>query len=56
MTNMPYSLIREKSGLAVAFELLDPSWQFTHQYVMPEHRRKGLGNAIERDLCQKCIR
>uniref|UniRef100_A0A914CK57 Glycine N-acyltransferase-like protein n=1 Tax=Acrobeloides nanus TaxID=290746 RepID=A0A914CK57_9BILA len=53
---MPYSLVRDSSGSPVAYEMIDSSSMFTHQYVQPDHRGKGLGNAVERDLAQKCIR
>uniref|UniRef100_A0A914CAH6 Glycine N-acyltransferase-like protein n=2 Tax=Acrobeloides nanus TaxID=290746 RepID=A0A914CAH6_9BILA len=54
--NMPYSLIKDETGFPIAYEMTDSSAICTHQYVHPDHRRKGLGNAVERDLCQKCIR
>uniref|UniRef100_A0A914DNB6 Glycine N-acyltransferase-like protein n=1 Tax=Acrobeloides nanus TaxID=290746 RepID=A0A914DNB6_9BILA len=56
LRNMPYSLVRDSSGFPVAYEMIDSSSMFTHQYVQPDHRGKGLGNAVERDLGQKCIR
>jgi hypothetical protein len=46
LQQMPYALIRHKStGDAVAFE-----------YVLPEHRQKGLGSAVEKMVCQKLIK
>uniref|UniRef100_A0A1I7XFK0 N-acetyltransferase domain-containing protein n=1 Tax=Heterorhabditis bacteriophora TaxID=37862 RepID=A0A1I7XFK0_HETBA len=30
--------------------------QLNHQFVLPEHRQKGLGKIVELDISQKCIR
>uniref|UniRef100_A0A914CC21 Glycine N-acyltransferase-like protein n=1 Tax=Acrobeloides nanus TaxID=290746 RepID=A0A914CC21_9BILA len=56
LARLPYSLIREKSsGKPIAYELVDPSGYINHQYTCPEHRQKGLGNAVEMDVSRKCI-
>uniref|UniRef100_A0A914DIB2 Glucosamine-phosphate N-acetyltransferase n=1 Tax=Acrobeloides nanus TaxID=290746 RepID=A0A914DIB2_9BILA len=55
LKRMPYSIIKHNNNL-VAFELLDPAGGFRQQFVVPKHRGKGLGNAVERDLAQKCIK
>ena len=52
---MPSSIIK-KNDEVVAYEMVDPSGFLKAHYVFPVHRGKGLGNAIERDLCKKCIR
>uniref|UniRef100_A0A914E4M3 Glycine N-acyltransferase-like protein n=1 Tax=Acrobeloides nanus TaxID=290746 RepID=A0A914E4M3_9BILA len=53
---MPYSLIRDKnSGFPVAFEYVDACGYMRHQFVQPNHRRQGLGKAVEQDICKKCI-
>uniref|UniRef100_A0A7E4UQU1 Glycine N-acyltransferase-like protein n=1 Tax=Panagrellus redivivus TaxID=6233 RepID=A0A7E4UQU1_PANRE len=53
---MPSSLIRHKlTQLPAAFEMTDAGGFLTHHYTMPEHRRKGLGEAVEKDICRKLI-
>uniref|UniRef100_A0A7E4URW4 Glycine N-acyltransferase-like protein n=1 Tax=Panagrellus redivivus TaxID=6233 RepID=A0A7E4URW4_PANRE len=53
---LPYSLIRHiPSGNAVSYEHIDVAGLLTHLFTLPEHRRKGLGTAVEIDLCRKCI-
>uniref|UniRef100_A0A914VYI5 Glycine N-acyltransferase-like protein n=1 Tax=Plectus sambesii TaxID=2011161 RepID=A0A914VYI5_9BILA len=39
----------------VAFEMLYPVGAMNHLFVVPEHRGKGLGKAVELKLCQKMI-
>uniref|UniRef100_A0A914BWA0 Glycine N-acyltransferase-like protein n=1 Tax=Acrobeloides nanus TaxID=290746 RepID=A0A914BWA0_9BILA len=56
LRNMPYSLIRDRNNSLVAYEMLEMSSLFNHQYVDPKHRGKGLGNIVERDLAKKCIK
>uniref|UniRef100_A0A914EQC9 Uncharacterized protein n=1 Tax=Acrobeloides nanus TaxID=290746 RepID=A0A914EQC9_9BILA len=54
---MPYSIIRkEGEPNPVAFELMDPSGFLNHHYTQLEHRRKGLGAAVELDLAQNSLR
>uniref|UniRef100_A0A914C2N4 Glycine N-acyltransferase-like protein n=1 Tax=Acrobeloides nanus TaxID=290746 RepID=A0A914C2N4_9BILA len=54
---MPYSIIRkEGEPNPVAFELMDPSGFLNHHYTQLEHRRKGLGAAVELELAQNCLR
>uniref|UniRef100_A0A914C823 Glycine N-acyltransferase-like protein n=1 Tax=Acrobeloides nanus TaxID=290746 RepID=A0A914C823_9BILA len=55
LTCMPSSIIK-KNDEVVAYEMVDPSGFLKAHYVFPVHRGNGLGNAIERDLCKKCIR
>uniref|UniRef100_A0A914Z623 Glycine N-acyltransferase-like protein n=1 Tax=Panagrolaimus superbus TaxID=310955 RepID=A0A914Z623_9BILA len=57
LRQMPYSLIRHKSGdNVVAFEYVDARGCMNHQFVLPEHRCKGLGSAVEKALCLKLIK
>ncbi|VDK58512.1 unnamed protein product [Cylicostephanus goldi] len=35
--------------------MVDPAGFFNNQYVFPEHRRKGLGGAVETRLIQQCV-
>ncbi|CAI5454885.1 unnamed protein product [Caenorhabditis angaria] len=55
LNRLPSSCIRF-DGQPVAFEMIDPAGFFNNQYVFEDHRRKGLGNAVEIDLIQKAIR
>uniref|UniRef100_A0A914C378 Glycine N-acyltransferase-like protein n=1 Tax=Acrobeloides nanus TaxID=290746 RepID=A0A914C378_9BILA len=56
LLHMPYSLVRDQNDYPVAYEFLDMSSLFNHHYVHPEHRGKGLGNIVERDLAKKSIK
>uniref|UniRef100_A0A914E9I9 N-acetyltransferase domain-containing protein n=1 Tax=Acrobeloides nanus TaxID=290746 RepID=A0A914E9I9_9BILA len=56
LLHMPYSLVRDQNDYPVAYEFLEMSSLFNHQYVHPEHRGKGLGNIVERDLAKKSIK
>lgn len=51
---MPYSIIKKDSEI-VAFIIVEPSGYLKAHFVLPEHRGKGLGKAVEQDLSQKCI-
>ena len=44
------------TGEAVAFEHVDPCGFLNHHFVQPAHRSKGLGAAVEKDLCVKLIK
>ncbi|CAD6185032.1 unnamed protein product [Caenorhabditis auriculariae] len=55
LSRLPSSCVRYR-GTPVAFEMMDPSGFFNNQYVFEDHRRKGLGNAVEIDLIQKSIK
>lgn len=55
LTTFPSSCVRYQ-GEPVAFEILHPYGQLNHQFVIKEHRRKGLGNIVEQDLARKLIR
>ncbi|CAB3399306.1 unnamed protein product [Caenorhabditis bovis] len=54
LARLPSTCVRF-SGQPVAFEMIDPAGFFNNQYVFEDHRRKGLGNAVEIDLLQKAI-
>ncbi|VDM80950.1 unnamed protein product, partial [Strongylus vulgaris] len=54
LARLPSACVRHK-GTPVAFEMLDPAGFFNNQYVFPEHRRKGLGGAVETKLIQQCV-
>uniref|UniRef100_A0AC34FSM7 Glycine N-acyltransferase-like protein n=1 Tax=Panagrolaimus sp. ES5 TaxID=591445 RepID=A0AC34FSM7_9BILA len=57
LRRMPNSLVREKkTDEAIAFELVDSSGFMNHLFTLPEHRNKGIGYAVETDLCIKLIR
>uniref|UniRef100_A0AC34GE44 FR47-like domain-containing protein n=1 Tax=Panagrolaimus sp. ES5 TaxID=591445 RepID=A0AC34GE44_9BILA len=57
LRRLPNSLVREKkTGEAIAFELVDLSGFMNHLFTLPEHRNKGIGYAVETDLCIKLIR
>lgn len=57
LQQMPYALIRHKStDDVVAFEYVDARGCINHQYVLAEHRQKGLGSAVEKLVCQKLIK
>ncbi|CAJ0566818.1 unnamed protein product, partial [Mesorhabditis spiculigera] len=55
LARLPSSCVRH-NGDPVAFEMLDPAGFLNHQFVFEDHRRRGLGNAVELLLTQKCIR
>ncbi|CAJ0949399.1 unnamed protein product, partial [Mesorhabditis belari] len=55
LARLPSACIRY-NGEPVAFEMLDPAGFFNNQFVFEDHRRKGLGTAVELMLAQKCIR
>ncbi|TKR71975.1 hypothetical protein L596_019503 [Steinernema carpocapsae] len=55
LINLPSALIRYKDQGAVAFEMCHPCEFQNHLFVLPEHRRKGLGNAVEMRLSQLCL-
>lgn len=44
------------TGEPAAFELSDPFGFINHLYTQPDHRSKGLGSAIEKQICAKLIR
>ncbi|RCN25744.1 hypothetical protein ANCCAN_28541 [Ancylostoma caninum] len=53
---LPSSCIRQSStGVVVSRELRSFSGAMVDQYTMPEHRRQGLGQAVEISLAQKII-
>ncbi len=54
LRNLPSAIVLYK-GKAVAFEMVEPSGYENHLFTIPEHRRKGLGTAVELRLSQKCI-
>ncbi|CAI2358201.1 unnamed protein product [Caenorhabditis sp. 36 PRJEB53466] len=54
LARLPSSCIRF-NGKPVAFEMIDPAGFFNNQYVFEDHRRKGLGNAVEMDLIHKTL-
>uniref|UniRef100_A0A8R1HRF2 Glycine N-acyltransferase-like protein n=1 Tax=Caenorhabditis japonica TaxID=281687 RepID=A0A8R1HRF2_CAEJA len=54
LIRLPSSCVRY-NGKPVAFEMIDPAGFFNNQYVFEDHRRKGLGNAVEMDLIHKCL-
>ncbi|EFO98244.1 hypothetical protein GCK72_025573 [Caenorhabditis remanei] len=54
LLRLPSSCIRF-NGKPVAFEMIDPAGFFNNQYVFEDHRRKGLGNAVEMDLIHKTL-
>uniref|UniRef100_A0AC34QUZ5 Glycine N-acyltransferase-like protein n=1 Tax=Panagrolaimus sp. JU765 TaxID=591449 RepID=A0AC34QUZ5_9BILA len=54
--NLPSAMIRvADSGKPAAFEVTDACGFLNHLYTMPEHRRKGLGTAVEMEICRKLI-
>uniref|UniRef100_A0A1I7W9T8 Glycine N-acyltransferase-like protein n=1 Tax=Heterorhabditis bacteriophora TaxID=37862 RepID=A0A1I7W9T8_HETBA len=55
LARLPSACIR-REGKPVAFEMVDPAGFFNNQFVFEEHRRKGLGTAVETWLSHKCIR
>ncbi|KAK5975574.1 hypothetical protein GCK32_001235 [Trichostrongylus colubriformis] len=55
LVRLPSICVRH-NGAAVAFEMLDPAGYFNNQFVFPEHRRKGIGAAIESKLIERCVR
>uniref|UniRef100_A0AC34GHV1 N-acetyltransferase domain-containing protein n=1 Tax=Panagrolaimus sp. ES5 TaxID=591445 RepID=A0AC34GHV1_9BILA len=57
LKHFPSSLVREKtSGKPIAWEMIDMSGLCNHLFTLPEHRNKGIGSAVEKDLCLKLIR
>lgn len=55
--NLPTSLVRDKkTGDAVSFELVDSTGFLNHLFTLPEHRNRGIGAAVEVNLCLKLIR
>uniref|UniRef100_A0A914Z099 Glycine N-acyltransferase-like protein n=1 Tax=Panagrolaimus superbus TaxID=310955 RepID=A0A914Z099_9BILA len=57
LQRMPNSLVREKQrNEAISFELVDLSGFMNHLFTLPEHRNKGIGSAVETDLCIKLIK
>ncbi|KAE9549111.1 hypothetical protein FO519_007672 [Halicephalobus sp. NKZ332] len=56
LIHFSHSLIRlESTGEAVSYEMSDSGY-IHHLYTMPEHRRKGLGDAVEKDICTNIIK
>ncbi|CAI4226321.1 unnamed protein product [Auanema sp. JU1783] len=55
LARLPSSCVKF-DGLPVAFEMIDPAGFFNNQFVFEEHRRRGLGTAVEVALAKKCIR
>ncbi|KAK5966605.1 FR47 domain-containing protein [Trichostrongylus colubriformis] len=54
---LPSSCIRQSStGRVVSHELRSHYGAMVDQYTVPEHRRQGLGQAVEMALAQKIIR
>ncbi|KAE9414636.1 hypothetical protein Angca_000181, partial [Angiostrongylus cantonensis] len=54
--HLPSSCVRETStGNVVSYELRSFVGTMADQYTMPEHRRQGLGLAVEMTLAQKII-
>jgi len=50
-------MIRVKgTGEPAAFELVNPLGSLSHQFTQPAHRLKGLGAAVEQQLCVKLIK
>ncbi|TKR81322.1 hypothetical protein L596_015208 [Steinernema carpocapsae] len=56
LTNLPSVLIRHEKDGTVAFEMCHPCEYQNHLFVLPEHRRRGLGNAVEMRLSQLCVK
>ncbi|KHJ97509.1 hypothetical protein OESDEN_02513 [Oesophagostomum dentatum] len=54
LARLPSACVRY-NGEPVAFEMVDPAGFFNNQFVFPEHRRKGLGAAVESKLIQQCV-
>ncbi|KHN80955.1 hypothetical protein Tcan_06081 [Toxocara canis] len=52
---LPSAIIR-CGNEAISFEMCDPSGFQNHLFTIEQHRRKGLGAAVELRLSQKCIR
>lgn len=55
LSQMPYSLIK-KDEQVVAVEMVDPSGYLRSHFVLPKHRGKGLGNAVEWNISKQCIK
>ncbi|EYB98256.1 hypothetical protein Y032_0132g1676 [Ancylostoma ceylanicum] len=54
LVRLPSICVRHK-GSPVAFEMVDPAGFLNNQFVFPEHRRKGIGAAVESKLTQRCV-
>ncbi|WKY15327.1 hypothetical protein Q1695_000648 [Nippostrongylus brasiliensis] len=54
LLRLPSICVRHE-GVPVAFEMVDPAGFFNNQFVFPQHRRKGIGAAIESKLAQRCV-
>jgi len=55
--NLPSAMIRVKeTGEPAAFEVVNPIGSLSHQFTQPAHRRKGLGAAVEKQICVKLIK
>ncbi|TKR65305.1 hypothetical protein L596_025724 [Steinernema carpocapsae] len=50
----PSVLVRHGAD-AVGFEISSPFGTQNHLFVLEEHRRKGIGSAVEMKLAQECI-
>uniref|UniRef100_A0A0K0F8U9 Glycine N-acyltransferase-like protein n=1 Tax=Strongyloides venezuelensis TaxID=75913 RepID=A0A0K0F8U9_STRVS len=51
---LPFACIKYK-GEPISFEMNDPSGFLNHQFTIEEHRRKGLGLAVELELSKKIV-
>ena len=50
-------MIRLKgTGDPIAYEVTNPSGYLNHLFTQPAHRSKGLGTAVEREICAKLIK
>uniref|UniRef100_A0AC35GEH1 Glycine N-acyltransferase-like protein n=1 Tax=Panagrolaimus sp. PS1159 TaxID=55785 RepID=A0AC35GEH1_9BILA len=55
--NMPFSMIREKATeKPISFEHSDNRGCLAHLFTLEQHRNKGLGNAVEKNICLKLIK
>lgn len=54
LLRLPSICVRH-NGEPVAFEMVDPAGFFNNQFVFPEHRRRGIGAAIESKLVHRCV-
>uniref|UniRef100_A0A7E4VXT4 Glycine N-acyltransferase-like protein n=1 Tax=Panagrellus redivivus TaxID=6233 RepID=A0A7E4VXT4_PANRE len=56
LSHLPNSLIRHiPTGDAASCEHIDAVGLMTHQFTIKEHRQKGLGTAVEKDMCRQLI-
>ncbi|KAK6759360.1 hypothetical protein RB195_021134 [Necator americanus] len=55
LVRLPSICVRH-NGAPIAFEMVDPAGFFNNQFVFPEHRRKGIGSAVESKLIERCVR